>query len=171
MALDRSDSRRVGKQSGSAESVYLGYLGSERSGCPDRARRAHLARRCGVIAAAQSSARFGDVDTVNTIEHNFDNAGQLAGALAAAIASDLKSAIAARGHALLAVSGGRTPALFFAQLSQQSLAWDHVTVTLVDERWVAPSDARSNEGMVRATLLQGAAAAARFVPLYQAGVA
>ena len=124
-----------------------------------------------MIAAACTPHFTHGIETVSMIEHNFKDAEQLAVALAAAVAADLKSAIAARGRALLAVSGGRTPALFFAQLAQQSLAWDHVTITLVDERWVAPGDARSNERMVRATLLQGPAAAARFVPLYQPGAA
>lgn len=124
-----------------------------------------------MIAAASTPHFTHGINAVSMIEHNFEDSGQLAAALAAAIAVDLKSAIAARGRALLAVSGGNTPARFFAQLSQQSLAWDHVTVTLVDERWVAPDHARSNEGMVRATLLQSTAAAAHFVPLYEAGVA
>jgi 6-phosphogluconolactonase len=108
---------------------------------------------------------------VSTVEHDFADAEQLADALAIAVAADMKSAIAARGHALLAVSGGKTPARFFARLSQQPLAWEQVTVTLVDERWVAPTHARSNEGLVRSTLLQGAAAAANFVPLYEDGFA
>ncbi|MGH8121679.1 MAG: 6-phosphogluconolactonase [Rudaea sp.] len=105
------------------------------------------------------------------MERGFAGAEALADALAAAVATNLQSAIVARGHALLAVSGGKTPARFLAQLSHQALAWEQVTITLVDERWVAPDRARSNEGLVRATLLQGGAAAARFVPLYEAGVA
>jgi len=56
-------------------------------------------------------------------------------------------------------------------LAGQPLDWANVTLTLVDERWVPPGDTRSNESFVRANLLQGAAATARFVPLYQAGAA
>ena len=108
---------------------------------------------------------------MNMVEHNFTGAEQLADALAAAVAADLKSAISARGRALLAVSGGKTPTRFLAQLSRQLLVWEQVTVALVDERWVAPEDVRSNEGLVRATLLQNAAAAAHFVSLYAAGFA
>ncbi|WP_414707266.1 6-phosphogluconolactonase [Rudaea sp.] len=110
-------------------------------------------------------------DCVNMVEHSFASAELLADALAAAVAADLQSAISTRGRALLAVSGGKTPTRFLAQLSRQPLAWKQVTVTLVDERWVAPNDARSNEGLVRATLLQGAAAAAHFVSLYATGFA
>lgn len=98
--------------------------------------------------------------------HRFDDGAQLAQALAASVADELARGIAARGRALLAVSGGKTPLRFFQALSRQSLDWAKVVVTLVDERWVPPTDARSNEGFVRANLLQGAAAAARFVPLY-----
>ncbi|TGT13729.1 6-phosphogluconolactonase, partial [Mesorhizobium sp. M8A.F.Ca.ET.213.01.1.1] len=78
----------------------------------------------------------------------------------------LTKAISERGTALLAVSGGTTPAKFFAALSKTPIAWDKVTVTLVDERFVPASSPRSNAGLVAANLLQNAAAAARFVPLY-----
>ena len=101
----------------------------------------------------------------------FGDSSELAGALAASVAGDLARAIAARGQALLAVSGGKTPQRFLQALSKQTVDWAKVTVTLVDERWVPASDARSNEGFVRANLLQGAAAAARFVPLYKPGAA
>ncbi|MFT3791931.1 MAG: 6-phosphogluconolactonase [Rudaea sp.] len=101
----------------------------------------------------------------------FGDGAQLAEALAGAIADDLAHAIAERGQALLAVSGGRTPQRFLQTLSMQPVDWSKVVVTLVDERWVPPTDARSNETFVRANLLQGRAAAARFVPLYEAGAA
>ncbi len=97
--------------------------------------------------------------------HRFADGLQLADALACAVAADLARGTAARGHALLAVSGGRTPQRFLQALSQQKLDWAKIVVTLVDERCVAASDARSNEAFVRANLLQGAAQAARFVPL------
>jgi 6-phosphogluconolactonase len=67
------------------------------------------------------------------------------------------------------VSGGTTPALFFAALSEADIAWDKVTVTLVDERFVPPSSPRSNAALVMAKLLQGKAAAARFLPLFRNG--
>jgi 6-phosphogluconolactonase len=91
---------------------------------------------------------------------------ELAAALAAKVADRLTQAIAERGTALLAVSGGTTPAKFFAALSALPIAWDKVIVTLVDERFVPASSPRSNAGLVAANLLQNAAKAARFVPLY-----
>ncbi|MET3580409.1 6-phosphogluconolactonase [Mesorhizobium robiniae] len=102
--------------------------------------------------------------------HAFAERQDLAAALAGHVAGRLTNAIAERGTALLAVSGGTTPARFFASLSSIPIAWNKVTVTLVDERCVPASSPRSNAGLVAANLLQNAAAAARFVPLYQEGV-
>ncbi|MGN6683158.1 MAG: 6-phosphogluconolactonase [Devosia sp.] len=100
----------------------------------------------------------------------FSTKQQLADALAAVVASDLAAGIAARGAASLAVSGGTTPVMFFAALAQHAdVDWGRVIVTLVDERWVDESSDRSNARLVRQHLLQGSAAAARFVPLYQGG--
>jgi 6-phosphogluconolactonase len=98
--------------------------------------------------------------------NGFADRQQLAAALAGHVAGRLTKAIAERGTALLAVSGGTTPAKFFAALSAIPIAWDKVVVTLVDERFVPPSSPRSNAGLVMANLLQNKAAAARFVPLY-----
>ncbi|WP_157018597.1 6-phosphogluconolactonase [Mesorhizobium xinjiangense] len=96
----------------------------------------------------------------------FPSPERLAQALAERIAGQLDTAIAARGHATLAVSGGTTPERFFAALAAQPIDWSKVTVTLVDERFVPPASPRSNEALVRRILLQGKAAAARFVPLF-----
>ncbi|WP_022682884.1 6-phosphogluconolactonase [Sphingobium bisphenolivorans] len=98
-------------------------------------------------------------------EHLFID-GELAAAdMARRIAALLGEAIAARGVATIALSGGRSPRPMLQTLSRAALDWAKVIVTLVDERWVAPDDADSNERLVRETLLQGAAAGARFVPM------
>jgi len=99
-------------------------------------------------------------------EHDFADAGLLAQALARDVANNLRAGLAARMQAVLAVSGGNTPRRFLEQLSCQSLDWARVTVTLTDERWVPADDLRSNERLLRETLLRDAAAAARFVSLY-----
>jgi len=85
--------------------------------------------------------------------------------LAADLAACLGAAIAARGRASLAVSGGRTPELVFPLLKRADLAWSDITVTLTDERWVAADDAASNEGLARRLLMTGPAAAASMVGL------
>ena len=100
------------------------------------------------------------------IAHDFADAAAQAAALARTVAAQLRAAIATRGRAAVAVSGGSTPKAFFARLSNEALDWSAVTVTLVDERWVPDTDERSNARLVQTTLLQNAAAAAHFVPLY-----
>jgi 6-phosphogluconolactonase len=98
--------------------------------------------------------------------HSFETRDELASAFADAVADRLAKAVAARGEALLAVSGGTTPAKFFAALSTRTIAWDKVTVTLIDERFVPMASPRSNAALVAVNLLQNAAADAKFVPLY-----
>ncbi|MEW9623000.1 6-phosphogluconolactonase [Rhodanobacter geophilus] len=102
----------------------------------------------------------------NVTTHSFTNCGAQAVALAERVATQLREAIAARGTAVIAVSGGSTPKDFFARLSREALDWAKVAITLVDERWVPDTDERSNAKLVETTLLQDAARAARFVPLY-----
>ncbi len=98
--------------------------------------------------------------------HSFPEGRALAGGLARFVAGRLAEAIGETGAATLAVSGGRTPTRFFEALSAETIAWEKVTVTLVDERWVGEDSDRSNARLVRAHLLQGPAAVARFLPLY-----
>ncbi|HEY5971065.1 MAG TPA: 6-phosphogluconolactonase [Pseudoxanthomonas sp.] len=98
--------------------------------------------------------------------HSFPDPATLAESLAQAVADDLRAALATRDTASLALSGGNTPKRFMQALSRQSLAWENVVVTLVDERWVPESHERSNARLLRENLLQGAAAA-RFLPLHR----
>ncbi len=102
------------------------------------------------------------------VRNDFDNGPMLADALASRVASALGEAIAARGSASIAVSGGSTPKLFFNALSAHGeLDWSKVTVTLVDERFVPADNPRSNHLLVSENLLKGPASTAKFVPLYQ----
>lgn len=102
-----------------------------------------------------------------TAERFFADRERLAWNLASDVAAALRSAATAKGEAVLAVSGGTTPTLFFEKLAGMGLPWDKVTVTLVDERQVPETSDRSNARLVKAHLLKDKAAAARFVPLYQ----
>lgn len=86
--------------------------------------------------------------------------------LAEIVAGELREAIAARGRATLAVPGGTTPGPFLAGLSLERLDWSAVDVMLTDERFVPESSERSNTRLLRETLLQNDAAAARMVPFY-----
>lgn len=97
--------------------------------------------------------------------HQAQDATALATDLAHFVAGHLQAGLRQNGHALLVLSGGSTPVPFFEALSRMDLDWAHVSVTLADERWVPPDHADSNERLVRAHLLKGPAAKARFVPL------
>jgi 6-phosphogluconolactonase len=98
----------------------------------------------------------------------YPSADALARELASDTVASLARAIAARGEASLVVSGGHSPVKFFEQLRTQVLEWSHVRIALADERWVEPTDAGSNEKLVRDVLLREAAAAARFSGLKNA---
>ena len=99
--------------------------------------------------------------------HEFASSEALAKELSATIAEKLAAAVKERGHAAIAVSGGRTPALFFDRLSRRDIPWNKVTVTLVDERFVPAESPRSNARLVAQHLLQNKAARAAFVGLYR----
>lgn len=98
--------------------------------------------------------------------HEFTSPEALAAALARTVGERLAAAIEARGRALLAVSGGRTPAHFLSLLSRHELDWSRVTVTLADERFVPTSSTRSNARLVAQHLLQNRAAKADFIAHY-----
>ena len=100
-----------------------------------------------------------------TAIREFTDSAALAENFADWTADILRSAIAARGMALLVVSGGSTPKRYFAALSSRDLDWSRVAVTLADERRVSDDSPRSNAKLVRETLLQGRAAKAQFCPL------
>ncbi len=101
----------------------------------------------------------------NIVFQAFDNREALASALTAAIVAQLQSDISLKHTASLAVSGGSTPIPLFLKLSMANLDWQHVTITLVDERWIDNTHEDSNEKLVRDYLLHNRAVAATFVPL------
>jgi 6-phosphogluconolactonase len=98
-------------------------------------------------------------------EHVYTHGGALVAGLVERVAGDLRKALARRSQASLVVSGGKTPGPFFKALALERLAWERIWITLADERWVDPSDAESNEHLVRTTLLIGEARDAHFVGL------
>jgi 6-phosphogluconolactonase len=93
---------------------------------------------------------------------------ELALLLARGIAADLAAAIALRGHATLAVSGGKSPVAMFEALRHCDIDWRKVTISLVDERLVPHDHADSNTGLVRQHLMHSRAASAKLLPLFDA---
>lgn len=103
----------------------------------------------------------------DVIEHSTRQAQ--AEAVAAEMAAALDAAIREKGAALLACSGGSTPAAAYEALSHADIDWSKISVVLVDERWVDEDHEKSNAAFLRRTLLKNRAAAAHFVPLKTAG--
>jgi 6-phosphogluconolactonase len=91
---------------------------------------------------------------------------QAAQAVADLIAKTLRDTLAAQQRARLVVSGGTTPGRSFELLSRATLDWSRVDVLPSDERCVRQDHADSNAGLIRRSLLQGAAASAQLVPLF-----
>ena len=104
-------------------------------------------------------------EEADLMEIHGPNADTLAADLAESVADSLRRAVAKRGAASLAVSGGSTPLPFFRHLRRHKLPWNQVSVTLADERWVDTDHEDSNEALVRRELLVEEASGARFVPL------
>lgn len=96
----------------------------------------------------------------------FPNADALADAAAAAIVAQLRHGLAQRGHAALVGTGGRSPGPVYDRLSAAGLDWTRVTVTLSDERCVAPEHADANIAILRDRLLTDRAAEATVLPLW-----
>jgi 6-phosphogluconolactonase len=67
-----------------------------------------------------------------------------------------KDAIERRGYFAAALSGGRTPIIFYRRLAEwgNRPCWDKTHLFLVDERFVSFDDKDSNYGMMRETLFQ-----------------
>lgn len=101
--------------------------------------------------------------------HDYETREALAEGLAAGVAAVLAGGIATRGQAVLAVSGGSTPKRLFQLLSQTQIDWEHVTIVLVDERYVPETHERSNAALVRQNLMRGPAALARLEPFFEEG--
>jgi 6-phosphogluconolactonase len=64
---------------------------------------------------------------------------------------------AARGGGNIGLTGGSTPRQAYTLAGAERDAWNDVTVWFSDERCVPPDDERSNYGLVRDSLLKGAA--------------
>lgn len=101
----------------------------------------------------------------NVREHRFETSEALVDDLRRRIADTLTQAVREIGAASLVVSGGSTPGPLFDALSETPLPWEHVHVTLADERWVPPDHEASNESLVKQRLLQNRAAKAKWTSL------
>lgn len=72
------------------------------------------------------------------------------------IAAALSTALAERGRATLAVSGGRTPSSMFVQLAARALPWERIELFQVDERVAPRGHAERNATMIEAAFARTA---------------
>lgn len=77
----------------------------------------------------------------------------LAERAAALLAGEIADAVAARGRASLALSGGRTPAGMLERLAERDVPWARLHVFQVDERDVADGHSERNLTLLRERLL------------------
>ena len=82
-----------------------------------------------------------------------DSADAVAQAAAAFIAAEARSAVAAHGRFVVAVSGGHTPWIMLRALAQQDVPWKGVHVVQVDERVAPQGDPDRNFTHLQESLL------------------
>jgi 6-phosphogluconolactonase len=89
----------------------------------------------------------------------YDGADALSRAAAEHFVESAKAAVAARGKARIAISGGSTPKTTFALLANpaepflKAMPWEHIELYWVDERCVPPDHPDSNYRMTREAML------------------
>jgi 6-phosphogluconolactonase len=76
--------------------------------------------------------------------HRYPDPLRAAGACALSILKHVESAIAERGTANIAISGGSSPKPMFQDFASSSFDWSRVHLFWVDERGVPPTDPQSN---------------------------
>jgi 6-phosphogluconolactonase len=90
----------------------------------------------------------------------YDGADALSRAAAEYILENTRAAVAARGRARVAISGGSTPKRTFDLLANpaepflKAMPWEQIEIFWVDERCVPPDNQESNYRMTREALLE-----------------
>ena len=95
---------------------------------------------------------------------DYENAEEMAAAVAGDIGFIIDSAIDARGAAVIALSGGKTPIPIYAKLAAAKHDWKRVTIVPVDERIVPLGDPLSNVTMIAKAFLPKGARVMPIVP-------
>ncbi|MBW8294285.1 6-phosphogluconolactonase [Sphingopyxis sp.] len=95
---------------------------------------------------------------------DYDNAAEMAAAVAGDIGFIIESAIDARGAAVIALAGGKTPIPIYEALAAAKLEWKRVTIVPGDERIVPLNDPLSNVSMLAKFFLPKGARVMPIVP-------
>jgi 6-phosphogluconolactonase len=99
---------------------------------------------------------------------DYDDADEMASAVAGDVQFIIESAIDARGAAVIALAGGKTPLPIYEKLAAAKLDWKRVTIVPGDDRLVPLGDPLSNVTAIgRVFIPRGA----RVIPLISATVA
>jgi 6-phosphogluconolactonase len=93
---------------------------------------------------------------------DYEDGEELAEAVAGDVGFIIESAIDARGSAVIALAGGKTPVPILKRLAEAKIDWKRVTIIPTDERIVALDDPLSNVRMLASIFL---AKGARVVPI------
>lgn len=95
--------------------------------------------------------------------HEHRSVDALSEALAQRLEALVVDAVTARGTALLALAGGRTPLPAYRRLAARALPWSQVRLLATDERWVGRGDQARNEDELRRAF--GSAHGLQILPL------
>ena len=79
---------------------------------------------------------------------DYEDIDELAEAVAGDVGFIIESALDARGQALIALPGGKTPAPIYEKLAAMPIKWKHVTIIPTDDRLVAVDNPLSNAAML-----------------------
>ncbi|MDP5278641.1 6-phosphogluconolactonase [Sphingomonas sp. DG1-23] len=99
---------------------------------------------------------------------DYDDADEMAAAVAGDVQFIIESAIDARGAAVIALAGGKTPLPIYEKLAAAKLDWKRVTIVPGDDRLVPLGDPLSNVTAIGKVFIPKGA---RVIPLISATVA
>lgn len=80
---------------------------------------------------------------------SFETRDALMVATSSLMADIIREALSRKARVSVALSGGSTPEPAYRALAAEKLDWARVDLALVDDRWVAPGEAGSNESLLR----------------------
>ncbi|WP_165323518.1 6-phosphogluconolactonase [Rhizorhabdus phycosphaerae] len=94
---------------------------------------------------------------------DYEDAGELAEAVAGDVAFIIESALDARGQCLIALPGGQTPIPIYEKLAKAKIDWKKVMIVPTDDRIVAMTDPLSNAAMLARIFLPKGARVIPFI--------
>ena len=103
-------------------------------------------------------------DVTNPVSKN-----EAADCIAQLAKRELQAALALKGQAVIALSGGSTPIIYLPAVFSLDLDWAKIGLVLADERWVPPDHADSNERLIDSLRQDSPAQSATLISLWSQG--